>query len=58
MQDGRIFIERVNEQFLAAGGSGEHFRAAIERAISLGWLWRHESGTYLKLTESGAALLA
>ena len=44
VQDGRIFIERVNEPFLAAGGSGEQFRAGIERAIALGWLWRHESG--------------
>jgi hypothetical protein len=58
VQDGRIFIERVNEPFLAAGGSGEHVRAGIERAIALGWLWRHESGTYLKFTESGAALVA
>jgi hypothetical protein len=31
VQDGRIFIERVNEPFLAAGGSGEQFRAGIER---------------------------
>jgi hypothetical protein len=23
-----------------------------------GWLWMHESGTYVKLTESGAALFA
>ena len=37
VQDGRIFIERVNEPFLAAGGSGEQFRAGIERAIALGW---------------------
>ena len=48
VQDGRIFIERVNEPFLAAGGSGEQFRAGIERAIALGWLWRHESGTYVR----------
>jgi hypothetical protein len=27
VQDGRIFIERVNEPFLAAGGNGEQFRA-------------------------------
>ena len=46
-QDGRIHIERVNEPFLAAGGSGEQFRAGIERAVALGWLWRHESGTYV-----------
>jgi hypothetical protein len=58
VQDGRIYIERVNEPFLAAGGSGEQFRARIERAIALGWLLRHESGTYVKFTDSGAALFA
>jgi hypothetical protein len=57
-QDGRIYIERVNAPFLAAGGSGDDFRTGIERAIALGWLWRHESGTYLKFTDSGAALFA
>jgi hypothetical protein len=57
VQDGRIFIERVNEPFLGAAGRGERFRAGIERAVALGWLWRHESGTYLKITE-GAALFA
>jgi hypothetical protein len=58
VQDGRIFIERINAPFLAAGGSGENFRAGIERAIALGWLWRHESGTYVKFTDAGAALFA
>jgi hypothetical protein len=58
VQDGRIYIERVNEPFLAAGGSGEQFRAGIERAIALGWLLRHESGTYVKFTDSSAALFA
>jgi hypothetical protein len=43
---------------LAAGGSGEDFRAGIERAVALGWLWLHESGTYLKFTDAGAALFA
>ena len=42
VQDGRIYIERVNGPFLAAGG----------------WIWRHESGTYVKFTDSGAALFA
>ena len=36
VQDGRIFIERVNEPILAAAGSGEQFRAGIERAVALG----------------------
>ena len=58
VQDGRIYIERVNEPFLAAGGSGDQFRAGIARAIALGWLWRHESGTYVKFTGAGAALFA
>jgi hypothetical protein len=44
VQDGRIFIERVNAPFLVAGGTGDDFRAGIERAVALGWLWRHESG--------------
>ena len=33
VQDGRIYIDRVNAPFLVAGGSGEDFRAGIERAI-------------------------
>ena len=33
VQDGRIFIERVNAPFLAAVCSFEGFRAGIERAI-------------------------
>ena len=58
VQDGRIYIERVNAPFLAVGGTGDDFRAGIERAIALGWLWLHESGTYMKFTDAGAALFA
>ena len=58
VQDGRIYIERVNAPFLAVGGSGEDFRAGIECAIALGWIWMHESGTYVKFTDAGAALFA
>jgi hypothetical protein len=57
VQDGRVFIERVNEPFLAAGGSGEQFRAGIERAVALGWLWRHESGTLPENRGGGAVCL-
>jgi hypothetical protein len=32
VQDGRIYIERVNAPFLTAGGRGEDFRAGIVRA--------------------------
>ena len=58
VQNGRIYIERVNAPFLAVGGTGDDFRAGIERAIALGWLWLHESGTYMKFTDAGAALFA
>ena len=58
VQECRIYIERANAPFLAAGGTGEDFRAGIERAIAKGWLWRHESGTYVKFTDAGAALFA
>ena len=32
------------------------YRANIGRAITKGWLWRHESGT--KFTDAGAELFA
>jgi hypothetical protein len=58
VQNGRIYIEQVNAPFLAVGGTGDDFRAGIERAIALGWLWLHESGTYVRFTDAGAALFA
>ena len=56
--DGRIYVELINTPFLDAGGTPDQFRAALARAITLGWLWRHESGTYVKFTEAGADLFA
>jgi hypothetical protein len=41
-----------------AGGTGDDFHAGVERAITLGRLWTHESGIYVKFTDSGAALFA
>jgi hypothetical protein len=57
VQDGRLYRAR-QRAVPCAGGSGEEFRAGIECAVALGWLWRHESGTYLKFTEAGAAMFA
>jgi hypothetical protein len=57
-QDGRIFIELVNGAFLEAGGTPDQFRAALARTIALGWLLRHESGTYVKFTPTGAEMFA
>ena len=30
----------------------------LEHAIDKGWLWKHESGTYVKFTQAGAELFA
>jgi hypothetical protein len=32
--------------------------AHLELAIERGWLWLHESGSYVKLTPAGAELFA
>jgi hypothetical protein len=53
VQDGRIYIERVNGAFLEQGGTPDQYRAALARAIKLGWLWLHEFGTYVKLRRPG-----
>jgi hypothetical protein len=58
VQDGRIFIELINTPFLDAGGTPAQFRAALARTIALGWLLRHESGTYVKFTPAGAEMFA
>ncbi|MDN4982378.1 hypothetical protein QY049_03960 [Bradyrhizobium sp. WYCCWR 13022] len=49
VQDGRIFIERVNMPFLRSGGNGEEFRAGIMLAHERDMLELHESGTYVRL---------
>jgi hypothetical protein len=58
VQDSRVYIERINVPFLTAGGSAHEFRAGLQRAITKGWLLLHESGTYVKFTDAGAALFA
>jgi len=58
-QDGRIHIEKINGPFLyQLKGTPAECKAGLDRAISNGWLWQHESGTYVKFTESGAMLFA
>jgi hypothetical protein len=53
VQDGRIHIEKINQAFLDAGGTPGQYGVALKRVITLGWLWRHESGTYVKFTPAG-----
>ena len=59
VQDGRIYIEKLNGPFLFSDqGTPAEYTAGLERAISVGWLHLHESGTFVRLTQSGADLFA
>jgi hypothetical protein len=58
VQDGRIYIELINAPFLKEGGTRDQYRAALARAVTLGWLLLHESGTYARFTQAGAELFA
>ena len=58
VQDGRIYIELINSPFLKEGGTSDQYRAPLARAATLGWLWLHESGTYVKFTPAGAEMFA
>ena len=59
VQDGRIHIEKLNGPFLfKEGGSPAEYSAGLALAIARGWLWQHESGTYVKFTPAGAELFA
>jgi hypothetical protein len=58
VQDGRIHIELINLPFLRAGGSPAEYGAGLDVAIAKGWLWKHESGVYVKFTQAGAELFA
>jgi hypothetical protein len=49
VQDGRIFIELINWLFLSElKGTPAEYKAGLDLAIKRGWLWLHESGTYVK----------
>ena len=59
VQDGRIYIEKINGPFLfELKGTPAEYKAGLLRAIEKGWLELHESGTYVRFTEAGAALFA
>src|SRR6516225_4258966 len=58
VQDGRIYIERINGPFMYEHkGSPAEYKAGLDLAIAKGWLWLHESGTYVKFTDSGGSCL-
>ena len=55
IQDGRIHVEKINGPFLKEASPAE-YGAGIAYAIDKGWLWKHESGTFVRLTPAGADL--
>lgn len=59
VQDGRIHIEKINYPFLFQDkATPAEYGAGLNLAIERGWLWMHESGTYVKITPEGAELFA
>jgi hypothetical protein len=59
VQDARIHVEKINYPFLFRDkGSPAEYSAGRKLAIERGWLWTHESGTYVKITPEGAKLFA
>jgi hypothetical protein len=43
VQDGRIYIEKINGPFLyELKVTPAEYKAGLERAIANGWLWLHE----------------
>jgi hypothetical protein len=57
VQDGRIYIEKINAPFLFGdkATAAEH-HAGLAYAIEQGWIELHESGTYVRFTPSGSDL--
>jgi len=59
MQNGRICIEKINGPFLLGDkGTPAEYAAGLDRAIERGWLTMHESGTFVRFTQTGADLFA
>ncbi len=59
IQDGRIYIEKLNGPFLFGDkGTPAEYSAGLKLAIERGWLEIHDSGTYVKFTAAGADLFA
>jgi len=59
IHDGRIYIEKINGPFLFQDkATPAEYSAGLKYAIEKGWLVLHESGTFVKFTQSGAEMFA
>jgi hypothetical protein len=49
VQDGRIYIEKLNGPFLFGDkGTPAEYTAGLDLAIARGWIELHDSGTFVK----------
>ena len=59
VQDGRIYIEKINAAFLyELKATPAEYGAGLKLAVASGWLMLHESGTFVRLTEMTPQALA
>ena len=57
--DGRILIERLNGAMLyQRKATPAEYTAGLDLVIERGWLDLHESGTFVRFTQSGKDLFA
>ena len=55
MQDGRIYIEKINGPFLfRERATPAEYSAGLKLAIERAWLVMHERGTFVRFTQAGA----
>jgi hypothetical protein len=59
VQDSRIYIELINAPMLFEHkATPAEYKAGLDRAVTPGWLTVDRSSTFVKLTQTGADLLA
>ena len=59
IQDGRIYIEVINGPMLSEHkATPAEYKAGLDLAIKRGLLELHESGTFVRFTQSGAEMFA
>ncbi|NLS69615.1 hypothetical protein E3H11_11950 [Bradyrhizobium brasilense] len=58
IQDGRIYIEKINRPMIDEDKATPADWAGLMYAKDQGWLEYHESGTYVRMTQAGKDLFA
>ena len=59
IQDGRIYIEKLNGPFLYVDrGTPAEYSAGLAYAIERGWIKMHESGTFVRFEQAGSDLFS